>query len=110
MDTSLVSIPTNSYMHFKEVDQGVLFLQNKLKENGLEDKVNIMIFSDHGMTNVSQSRVINLTSAIDINDIDEILDNGPNCYVWPKEGKVDKVLNKFHYPSKVTSINHMHAK
>ncbi|KAK3106151.1 hypothetical protein FSP39_013757 [Pinctada imbricata] len=85
----------------EEVDQGVMFLQNKLKENGLEDKVNVMIFSDHGMTNVSDSRVVNLTTVIDMADIDVIMDSGPTVYVWPKNNKIDKVYNdikRFRHP------------
>ncbi|KAJ8307573.1 hypothetical protein KUTeg_015657 [Tegillarca granosa] len=61
-----------------------------LIKRNLENGVNVMIFSDHGMTEVSQSHVINITGSIDMADVNVLLDRGATVNIWPKEGKVEK--------------------
>ena len=42
------------------VDSMLGLLINKLKNIGMEDKVNIIVVSDHGMTEISDKRIINI--------------------------------------------------
>ncbi|KAJ8307148.1 hypothetical protein KUTeg_015232 [Tegillarca granosa] len=76
-----------------EVDKEIYKLMESLENDGLIDEVNIMIFSDHGMTDVSQQRLVNITGHVDMKDVDVMLDSGPNVYVWPKPDKIEKVYN-----------------
>ncbi|KAK3083730.1 hypothetical protein FSP39_002190 [Pinctada imbricata] len=64
---------------------------SNLSSIGLRDKVNIMIFSDHGMVN--RTRVVNLTSHLDPDDCVEILPEMNTIGIWPKPGKTDKSKN-----------------
>ncbi|KAJ8311296.1 hypothetical protein KUTeg_011148 [Tegillarca granosa] len=61
-----------------------------LIKRNLENEVNVMIFSDHGMAELFQSHVINITGNIDIADVHVLLDRGATVNIWPKEGKVGK--------------------
>ncbi|KAJ8301448.1 hypothetical protein KUTeg_020435 [Tegillarca granosa] len=82
-------------------DKQFQHLMTSLATEGLADDVNVIIVSDHGMAEVSPSRVINLTTDINMNDVDEILDSGSVVNIWPKQGKVDKVyqdLKRMKHP------------
>ncbi|XP_033733261.1 glycerophosphocholine cholinephosphodiesterase ENPP6-like [Pecten maximus] len=77
----------------EEIDAEMDKLLDELESRDLRDDVNIMIFSDHGMTEVSETRVINITDYVDIEDIRVVLDAGANVYIWPNPGKLDKVYS-----------------
>ena len=76
----------------EEIDAEMVKLMDSLDEAPLKNKVNVMFFSDHGMADMSESRVINITDAVNTSDIALMLDAGPNCYIWPNEGKLEKVV------------------
>ncbi|KAJ8302306.1 hypothetical protein KUTeg_021293 [Tegillarca granosa] len=75
-----------------QIDRHIQHLLTSLEQQGLKDDVNVIIVSDHGMTEISPSRVINLTTEINMNDVDVILDRGPTVNIWPKEGKIQKSI------------------
>lgn len=77
----------------EEIDAEMGKLLDELETRHLRDEVNVMIFSDHGMTEVSPNRVINITDYIDTDDLRVVLDAGANVYIWPNPGKLDKVYN-----------------
>ena len=69
-------------------------LMDNLTSEGLTDDVTVMIFSDHGMTEISPARSVNLTDYIDLDDLKAtVLGAGPICSIWPKDDKIDKVYN-----------------
>lgn len=71
------------------IDDSLHKFRQKLKILDMEDDVNIMIFSDHGMTNVTKT--VNITDALDLEDIHVILPELPYVSIWPLEGKLEKV-------------------
>lgn len=80
-----------------EVDQAVLemdgllgHLLNKKGELGLENDLNIILVSDHGMAKTSPERVIFLEEIIDLNSVDMITWT-PVAMIKPDEGKTAEV-------------------
>ncbi|XP_073498873.1 glycerophosphocholine cholinephosphodiesterase ENPP6 isoform X1 [Phyllobates terribilis] len=77
------------------VDQMLESLDQQIIESGLKDKVNVILFSDHGMTDLFwMEKVIELEKYIDFNDILQIKDSGPAVSLWPAEGKHAEVYNQ----------------
>jgi len=82
-----------------EVDEAVIdidgligYLQEKLEEVGLSDSLNIIMLSDHGMSDLSENRVIFLEDLINLNDV-EVVDWTPVGLIKPKDGKKDEVYS-----------------
>lgn len=85
----------------RKCDSLIEYLNIGLENIGMRDSVNVIIVSDHGMTETSKDRVIN---------IEEILngyeyyygDSGPFMLIQPKVDEVETVYNilkenEFHY-------------
>jgi predicted AlkP superfamily pyrophosphatase or phosphodiesterase len=62
-----------------------------LERRGLEDHVNVVVLSDHGMASVSSDRVIVVDDYLSPAD-GEIVDINPTLAVYPKPGKEDAVF------------------
>jgi len=77
----------------KLVDQKLGYLIDELKRVKIWPNVDIVITSDHGMTNSSADRVIFLDDIIDLNDV-MITDWNPVAMIRSKEGKHEQVLEK----------------
>jgi len=60
----------------KEVDEHIGYLSRELGEKGLNNDLNIIIVSDHGMASVSKEKVILLDNIIPLDDV-EIVDLAP---------------------------------
>lgn len=73
----------------KEIDDSLSRFRQRLTSLGLDNDVNIMIFSDHGMTNVTKT--IDITNSFDAKDINVLLPEVPYVSIWPMEGKLAKV-------------------
>ena len=74
-----------------------------LERRGLEDRVNVVVLSDHGMASVNNDRVIVVDDYLSPND-GEIVDINPTLAVLPKPGKEESVfraLEKAHPRLKV---------
>lgn len=70
----------------------------QMKIMHLTDSVNVLLVSDHGMTNISPKRVIDLNHALNMKDIQHMY-GGTFFSVWPHENKVKKVyesLKNYH--------------
>ncbi|XP_050404394.2 glycerophosphocholine cholinephosphodiesterase ENPP6 [Patella vulgata] len=77
---------TEVYDWLKNVDAEFDRLLTKMTDLGVENDINIMIFSDHGMTDVSLTRVINITSLLPMDKIDAVINGyGSRISIWPKE-------------------------
>lgn len=58
----------------------------------MANKLNVMLFSDHGMTKIQwMEKVIELDKYIDMSDIVKTMDRGPVISLWPKDDKYQKV-------------------
>ena len=84
----------------RNIDNIMGYLIEQLKQNNLWDKWNIIITSDHGMANVSQSRVIDITEFVNASQ-SMITNDGGVHFIWPKKGMKDVVYKKLkqkHHP------------
>ncbi len=103
----------------REVDGYIGRLLDGLKERGIDDRINIVVVSDHGMSDRSQDRVIALDDYIDIDDVqivttspvlmmnvtggnkDMIIQSlqgaHPNLQVWAKEDIPERLHYGGHY-------------
>ena len=78
-----------------------------LERRGIDDAVNIVLTSDHGLSETSLSRVVVLDDYISLDDV-EILDINPTLSLRPKAGREDAVyiaLAKAHPRLKVYRKN-----
>lgn len=93
----------------KRVDGMIGLLFNKLDEIKMRDSVNIIVVSDHGMTNISDERVINIENLLKRSDC-KFFDNGPLMTVEAPKEKLNEVYeflkkNETHF--KVYKKNEM---
>ncbi|UYV73390.1 ENPP6 [Cordylochernes scorpioides] len=77
----------------KDIDGILNFFQDEVEKRAMENQVNLMVVSDHGMVATSPDTVrpINIEKALDLDDIHLMLDRGPLAMLLPKPGKIDKV-------------------
>ena len=61
-----------------------------LERRRLDEHVNIVLTSDHGLSETSARRVVVLDDYIDLDDV-EISDINPTLGLWPKAGREDAV-------------------
>ncbi|EFB20003.1 hypothetical protein PANDA_022437, partial [Ailuropoda melanoleuca] len=87
-----------------QVDRTVGYLRDSIRRSGLEDSLNLIITSDHGMSTINKQAPVELHrfpnftfEDIEFELLDgetngiELLDYGPNGMLLPKEGMLDKV-------------------
>lgn len=56
------------------------------------NKLNIMVFSDHGMTKIQwMEKVIELDKYINMSDIVKMMDRGSVVSLWPQNNKFQEV-------------------
>ncbi|KAM9001242.1 bis(5'-adenosyl)-triphosphatase ENPP4 isoform X2 [Sarcophilus harrisii] len=70
----------------KEVDNHIGHLIHKLKTLGLWESLNVIITSDHGMTQCSKDKLIKLDACIDRSNY-TIIDTTPVAAILPKENQ-----------------------
>ncbi|XP_064470608.1 glycerophosphocholine cholinephosphodiesterase ENPP6-like [Ornithodoros turicata] len=77
----------------KSIDTLLLGLQEKMQKRKLYDKVNLVVVSDHGMTNIDSDHAMTIDIApyIDLNDVHSILDSGAFSMIRPYIDKIEKV-------------------
>ncbi|CAB1325127.1 unnamed protein product [Coregonus sp. 'balchen'] len=55
-------------------------------------KLNVIMFSDHGMTEIKwMEKVIELVTYINMSDVVKMMDRGPVVSLWPKQAKYEEV-------------------
>ncbi|ELK08827.1 Ectonucleotide pyrophosphatase/phosphodiesterase family member 6 [Pteropus alecto] len=65
----------------KAVDTVLKYMTKWIQERQLEDDLNVIIFSDHGMTDIFwMDKVIELNKYINLNDLQQAKDRGPVIY------------------------------
>ncbi|KAB0350768.1 hypothetical protein FD754_015625, partial [Muntiacus muntjak] len=79
----------------KAVDTVMAYLTKWIKERELQDDLNIIIFSDHGMTDISWiDKVIELDNYINLRDLQQVKGRGPIMSLWPAPGKHSEIYSK----------------
>ncbi|KAM6182114.1 ectonucleotide pyrophosphatase/phosphodiesterase family member 5 [Erethizon dorsatum] len=73
-----------------DTDHKLGYLIRMLKKAKLWNVVNLIVTSDHGMTQCSKERVIELDQYLD-RDHYTLIDKSPVAAILPKEGKLDEV-------------------
>ncbi|XP_071090159.1 ectonucleotide pyrophosphatase/phosphodiesterase family member 5-like [Haliotis cracherodii] len=73
---------------------GILgYLVQKLKENDLENEVNVIITSDHGMVAIDNvNKVVDITDHVNMTQVERIPIYGPVMQIQPKEGQVGDIM------------------
>ncbi|XP_034435461.1 ectonucleotide pyrophosphatase/phosphodiesterase family member 5 [Hippoglossus hippoglossus] len=75
------------------IDEKLGFLINELKKAGLFEKVNLIVTSDHGMTQLFTDNIIELDEYV-TRDLYTWVDKSPVVGILPNEGKLDEVYDK----------------
>ncbi|XP_045577185.1 ectonucleotide pyrophosphatase/phosphodiesterase family member 5 [Salmo salar] len=75
-----------------DIDDKLGFLRNELRKNGLYESVNLIVTSDHGMTQLSKDKVIELDQYLD-RDLYTWVDKSPVVGILPREGKLEEVYS-----------------
>lgn len=75
-----------------DIDDKLGYLVSELKRARLWDVLNIIITSDHGMSQSSKERLIELDHYVD-RSLYTMIDHSPTVAILPKEGKFDEVYN-----------------
>ncbi len=84
-----------------EVDEYIERLMFGLKKRGIDNEVNVIIVSDHGMANYYPRQVTFLDDHFDIEKLtDRILWTNEIVQIFPKQGKTDEIY------SKIKSLEH----
>jgi predicted AlkP superfamily pyrophosphatase or phosphodiesterase len=83
-----------------EVDRQVMYLdslvgvlRHKLSRHELAPKINLIVTSDHGMTEVSMDRYVDLGQYVQRNWFEKVHGGNPLFSFQPKEGMLDSVYN-----------------
>jgi predicted AlkP superfamily pyrophosphatase or phosphodiesterase len=72
-------------------DSAVGRLMNGLRERGLYDRVNVIVVSDHGMSQLSPDRVVYLDDVVDTTSI-QITSLSPDLSITPRDGDAPALL------------------
>lgn len=80
----------NSAIKLLDSLSGVLI--GKLKDIKMYDSTNVIFLSDHGMTEVSNDRLINVEEILGTSG--RMDGNGPVMMIEPEEGRLDEIYNK----------------
>jgi predicted AlkP superfamily pyrophosphatase or phosphodiesterase len=77
-----------------DVDQSIGRLMEGLRVRGVEENVNVIIVSDHGMAKVNVRNTTFLDDHFDFADTERILWTSEIVQIFPKPGKEDAIFSK----------------
>ncbi|XP_069027065.1 glycerophosphocholine cholinephosphodiesterase ENPP6 [Embiotoca jacksoni] len=76
----------------RQLDLAMQTLNSRIKEMNMVNQLNIVLFSDHGMTKIQwMEKVIELDKYINMSDIVKMMDRGPVVSLWPSDNKYQEV-------------------
>lgn len=77
----------------RHIDSLLDMVQEMIHAKNLDEQVNIVVVSDHGMISTDPKNiiVINLQHHMDVNDIQYMIYHGSTSMILPKEGKLQKI-------------------
>uniref|UniRef100_A0A8B9QZN2 Ectonucleotide pyrophosphatase/phosphodiesterase family member 5 n=1 Tax=Anas platyrhynchos TaxID=8839 RepID=A0A8B9QZN2_ANAPL len=73
-----------------DIDKKLGYLMFELKKAKLWNVINVIITSDHGMSQSSSERLIELDQYVN-RELYQVIDHSPAVAILPKEGKLDEV-------------------
>jgi predicted AlkP superfamily pyrophosphatase or phosphodiesterase len=76
------------------VDEALARLTAGLRARGIEEKINLVITSDHGMATVDLRKAVFLDDFIDFRDAERILWTNEIIQIFPKTGKENEIIEK----------------
>ena len=76
-----------------EVDNAIGYLLDGLETRGILDEVNLIVVSDHGMTDTPSDQIINIADYIDLDDV-KTLNGGPFMEIRPNDGKLETIYQQ----------------
>ncbi|XP_008182049.1 ectonucleotide pyrophosphatase/phosphodiesterase family member 5 isoform X2 [Acyrthosiphon pisum] len=71
-------------------DATLKYILDQIKHEKLENKINLIILSDHGMDTVTYNRMIHLNEYVSNTTYKSIM-SGPNAFIHPNPNKFDEV-------------------
>ncbi|XP_074392632.1 ectonucleotide pyrophosphatase/phosphodiesterase family member 5 isoform X2 [Zonotrichia albicollis] len=74
----------------RDIDRKLGYLISELKKAKLWDVINVIVTSDHGMSQSSSERLIELDQYVS-RELYAVIDHSPAVAILPKEGKLDEV-------------------
>jgi predicted AlkP superfamily pyrophosphatase or phosphodiesterase len=77
----------------KEVDKVIMELRDRIAKTSLKDSVNIIVLSDHGMTNISKERNVNIEQIIN-DPAGKIINSGAIALIQTSKGKEKEIYEK----------------
>ncbi|XP_026872328.2 glycerophosphocholine cholinephosphodiesterase ENPP6 [Electrophorus electricus] len=76
----------------RSLDVAFQTLNQRIKEKGMQDELNVIMFSDHGMTDINwMKKVIELELYINMSHIIKMMDRGPVVSLWPKSARFEEI-------------------
>ncbi|XP_047441238.1 glycerophosphocholine cholinephosphodiesterase ENPP6 [Mugil cephalus] len=76
----------------RQLDVAMQTLNSKIREMDMGNSLNVVLFSDHGMTKIQwMEKVIELDKYISMADVSKMMDRGPVVSLWPRDNKYQEV-------------------
>ncbi|KAK5897547.1 hypothetical protein CesoFtcFv8_010601 [Champsocephalus esox] len=76
----------------QHLDLAIQTLNRKIKEKNMVNQLNIILFSDHGMTKIQwMEKVIELDQYINMSSIARMMDRGAVVSLWPQDNMYQEV-------------------
>jgi predicted AlkP superfamily pyrophosphatase or phosphodiesterase len=76
-----------------KVDAAIGRLLDGLRQRGIEDRVNIIVVSDHGMTATPPKQAIFIDDYIDLHSV-RVVTRGQLFTLWPAKGETDAIFTR----------------
>ena len=74
------------------VDKNVKRLVDGLKARKIDEEVNLIIVSDHGMASVDQNNAIVMDNYLDMSKTERVLTTGEIWQIFPKSGETENIV------------------
>ncbi|XP_071956417.1 ectonucleotide pyrophosphatase/phosphodiesterase family member 5-like [Antedon mediterranea] len=78
----------------EEFDRNIGYLREQIRKLKLQDELNIIIAGDHGITEISNKNVINLSDFINLDDTLAYIADSPVAMILPKDGFLESMYSK----------------
>ena len=76
------------------VDEVLGYLVDGVRSRGLDSTLNVIVVSDHGMTNISLDRMIEIPRHADWSLVEQFVEVGAICHLFCKQGQLDVVYEQ----------------
>ncbi|XP_013081886.2 bis(5'-adenosyl)-triphosphatase ENPP4-like [Biomphalaria glabrata] len=88
----------------EKMDSILGHLLRELERNGLKNKVNLIVTSDHGMSDVDlEHRLIDISELVDDTLLSRVVDEGPTANLIPEPNKAKELVEA------LSSVEHLHV-